>query len=64
MYMRFWDKRTKVLATWSLVGVRKTAEESIAQLSAVNIARFKSSSKSVNRSSLSELLLSFFAKVN
>ena len=47
-----------------LKGVRKTAEESIAQLSAANIARFKSgSSRSVNRSSLSELLVSFFAKV-
>ncbi|XP_018483677.1 protein HESO1 [Raphanus sativus] len=46
-----------------LKGVRKTAEESIAQLSAANIARFKSgSSRSVNRSSLSELLVSFFAK--
>ncbi|CAN6835529.1 unnamed protein product [Brassica oleracea] len=46
-----------------LKGERKTAEESIAQLSAANIARFKSgSSRSVNRSSLSELLVSFFAK--
>ncbi|CAH8376412.1 unnamed protein product [Eruca vesicaria subsp. sativa] len=46
-----------------LKGVRKTAEESIAQLSAANIARFKAgSSRSVNRSSLSELLVSFFAK--
>ncbi|CAA7029002.1 unnamed protein product [Microthlaspi erraticum] len=46
-----------------LKGVRKTAEESIAQLSAANIARFKSgASRSVNRSSLSELLVSFFAK--
>ncbi|KAG2285299.1 hypothetical protein Bca52824_044903 [Brassica carinata] len=46
-----------------LKGERKTAEESIAQLSAANIARFKSgSSRSVNRSSLSELLISFFAK--
>ncbi|VVB02763.1 unnamed protein product [Arabis nemorensis] len=46
-----------------LKGVRKTAEESIAQLSAANIARFKSgTSKPVNRSSLSELLISFFAK--
>ncbi|CAH2058702.1 unnamed protein product [Thlaspi arvense] len=46
-----------------LKGVRKTAEDSIAQLSAANIARFKSgTSRSVNRSSLSELLVSFFAK--
>ncbi|KAG2309353.1 hypothetical protein Bca4012_081668 [Brassica carinata] len=46
-----------------LKGVRKTAEESIAQLSAANIARFKSgSTRSINRSSLSELLVSFFAK--
>ncbi|KAL1217793.1 Protein HESO1 [Cardamine amara subsp. amara] len=46
-----------------LTGVRKTAEESIMQVSAANIARFKSgTAKSVNRSSLSELLVSFFAK--
>ncbi|KAL9302229.1 Protein HESO1 [Arabidopsis thaliana] len=46
-----------------LTGVRKTAEESIAQVTAANIARFKSErAKSVNRSSLSELLVSFFAK--
>jgi DNA polymerase sigma len=63
-YMCFWGKGTKVLAVWCLVGVRKTAEESIAQVTAANIARFKSErAKSVNRSSLSELLVSFFAKV-
>ncbi|XP_010517334.1 PREDICTED: protein HESO1-like [Camelina sativa] len=46
-----------------LKGVRKTAEESIAQVTAANIARFKSGTgKSANRSSLSELLVSFFAK--
>lgn len=62
--MSFWDKGTIVLAAWSLVGVRKTAEESIAQVTAANIARFKSgTAKSANRSSLSELLVSFFAKV-
>ncbi|XP_023639489.1 protein HESO1 isoform X1 [Capsella rubella] len=46
-----------------LTGVRKTAEESIAQITAANIARFKlDTAKSPNRSSLSELLVSFFAK--
>ncbi|XP_030534566.1 protein HESO1 [Rhodamnia argentea] len=45
-----------------LQGVRADAERQIAETCAANIARFKSSISRPNRSSLSELFVSFFAK--
>lgn len=42
-------------------GVRAEVESEIARICATNIARFKS--RTVNRSSLSELFVSFLAKV-
>ncbi|XP_019057711.1 PREDICTED: protein HESO1 isoform X2 [Tarenaya hassleriana] len=46
-----------------LAGVRATAEENIARISATSIARFRSDkSRPINRSSLSELFISFLAK--
>ncbi|XP_056164293.1 protein HESO1 isoform X2 [Syzygium oleosum] len=46
-----------------LQGVRADAERRIAETCAANIARFKSSISRPNRSSLSELFISFLAKI-
>ena len=54
--MKSWDKRA------ALVGVRRSAEESIEKIAGVNIASLRSASTS-NTSSISDLLLSFFEKV-
>ncbi|KAK1572014.1 hypothetical protein Q3G72_026219 [Acer saccharum] len=45
-----------------LKGVRATAERNIAETCAANIARFRSKNRTINRSSLSKLFVSFVAK--